>query len=388
MANYIGKVIFKIKNNKLLSKVMNQNDINLFYDVNAIINYNLNLYHNNSKIKFKIRNFLGKGTVGCVYLVELITKNSLLENQYYAIKISNKDCIKDLNSEVEMINIFKKENNIEHRSFPICYGLINKTFSMGVLYNFLGYYNLEKLKLNNYYLSFNNSILIIKQIIEQLINFKNIIHCDLKSSNVVYNIVNQNIITTIIDFGLSKNQTNLSNIISTNYITSPESLLSLDIFNICVDYEDNIKYDKHDYYGLFSIILNLFLKETYWNILTNYSKNYLHLSSKIMMKQEYSIIIVYCWYRFFYQNIEDLPNNSFKKLIRLIEKRYGELEDKAIHNFSDFFDFQILNNLDNKKLTPQKIIQLKDFLIKICHFDSNKRESLDKLLKHQFLEPI
>jgi serine/threonine protein kinase len=62
-----------------------------------------------------------------------------------------------------------------------------------------------------------------------MIELKDIIHCDLKSSNIVtnFNDIN-NIKVNIIDFGLMQHKDNAINLISTVYIASPESLLTHD----------------------------------------------------------------------------------------------------------------------------------------------------------------
>jgi len=151
----------------------------------------------NIDCSYNIYDCLGSGTIGNVYLLESLNKKN------YVIKVSKDSCKKDLMDE---LGIFKylKNNEINNKNFPIYYGDIKRTNKFGIIYPFLGKYNLDKFKI--YYinkLSFNNNIDIIKQIIEQLISFENIIHCDLKSSNIIIDFIENKLIATLTDLGLS-----------------------------------------------------------------------------------------------------------------------------------------------------------------------------------------
>ena len=82
--------------------------------------------------------------------------------------------------------------------------------------------------------------------------------------------INNNIFATVIDFGLAREDTSTSNVISTNYITSPESLLTISNFSECLINNQDLQLDKHDYFGLFSIILNLFINKSFWGLFSKY----------------------------------------------------------------------------------------------------------------------
>jgi serine/threonine protein kinase len=287
---------------------------NFTHSSKNILGLILIIYFGNKIEEYKLINYLGKGTIGQVYLIE-----SIINKKIYVIKISNFGYTDSLINEVKITkNHFSKEKII-HSSYPIYSGKFTNINSFGVIYPFLGYYNLDKLKKIDYKISFNNNVKIVKQLINQLINFKNIIHCDLKPANVVIN-VTSDITVTIIDFGLIKDSNDKEDIISTSFITSPESLLSLEDFKSCLD--SNITFEKHDYFGLFSIIVNLFVKTSYWEIIFNYLINHLKYDNQTIQKRKSIIIFVYIWYKFNYDTKEQIINQSLKKLIKKIENYY------------------------------------------------------------------
>ena len=262
----------------------------------------------------------------------------------------------------------------------------NNKKKIGIIYPFVGLYNLEKIKLINYNLNYNNIIEIIKQIIIQLKNLENIIHCDLKSSNVV---INNIIKPTIIDYGLINNVNIRESILTTIYITSPESLLLQDQYINIIN--NNINLSKHDNYGLFTIIIDLFMKNnlTYWNIIYKYLCNYLGFNDKLLHNQQLSYIYVYCWYRFCHKNIDNICD-IYKKLINNIIDYHIihykiNLEKINFLLFNDFFDLFILSNLDLNKIDVNNIILLKDFLINLINFNFNLRYNFDQLLNHNFI---
>ena len=187
--------------------------------------------NNNINYEYYIHNYLGDGTVGDVYLLEAFNKKE------YIIKISKSCCKKDLINELEIFHKHLKKNIINHKIFPIFYGNFDDSDNFGIIYPYLGQYNFEKFKIyHKNKLSFINNIYIIKQIIEQLISFDNIIHCDLKSSNIIIDIKEDFLIATITDLGLSNLIIPNKIVLSTNYITSPESLLTLpDFYKYIVD---------------------------------------------------------------------------------------------------------------------------------------------------------
>ena len=377
MENILKKIIFKLEGFNIGSTDIINNHI-IIFDKN-----------NDKDIKYKIINYLGKGTVGQVYLLEPV--NFISENNF-VIKISNPKCQEDLKKEVELVEYYFNKYNIKHRSYPIFWGNFNNLNAIGAIYPFLGFYNLEKIKKIQYKINWENNIQIIIQLINQLIGLKNIIHGDLKSSNVVIDIIknspldaNDKIIATIIDFGLIKKKTSKTNIISTNYITSPESLLSLEKYSKCVNSDETVNLSKHDYYGLFTIILDMFLKKGFWRMISSYLINQVKISSNYITKHEAIDIFGYSYYKIFYENHNDLPHNFYKKLIYKIEVNYPTISTKEFYNFDTFFRLYIEPNIDYTIFNSNNLVYFKDFLIKICHLDPDKRLELDELLIHPFL---
>jgi len=373
----LRKVIFKLDGFNIDSTDIINNHIILFDSENDLFDSN-----NDPKVKYKIINYLGRGTVGQVYLLESINFKS---DKKYIIKISNSECQKDLKNEVELIEYYFDKFDINHNSYPIFWGYFNNLNAIGVIYPYLGFYNLEKIKKINYKINWNNNILIIKQLINQLIGLKQIIHGDLKAANIVIDIIDNNFKATIIDFGLIKKKSSKRNIISTNYITSPESLLSLDRYCRCVEFDDPIIFSKHDYYGLYTIILDLFLKNGYWYIFSSYMTDHLKVASNHILKHEAIDIFGYAYYKFFYNDTKDLPYQTLKNLIYKIEINYPNISTKQFYDFDKFFKSYIEPNIDYSVFNSKYFNEFKDFLIKICHFDPNKRSNLKELLTHPFL---
>lgn len=370
MENILRKVFFKLDGFNIGSTDIINNHIILFDSDDDPI------------IKYKIINYLGKGTVGQVYLLEPINFKS---DKKYVIKISNSECQEDLKNEVESIEYYFDKYDINHNSYPIFWGDFDNLNAIGVIYPYLGFYNLEKIKKINYKINWNNNILIIKQLISQLIGLKQIIHGDLKSANVVIDIIDNNLVATIIDFGLIKKKSSKRNIISTNYITSPESLLSLDRYYKCIDSENPVNFSKHDYYGLYAIILDLFLKNGYWNMFSSYMIEHVKVPSSHILKHEAIDVFGYVYYRFFYNDAKELPYSTLKNLIYKIEINYPNISAKQFCDFDKFFKLYIEPNIDYTAFNYKYLNEFKDFLIKIYHFDPNKRSNLKELLTHPFL---
>jgi serine/threonine protein kinase len=346
-----------------------------------IIDSKLLIHKNNSEMIFKIINFLGKGTVGQVYLLEPISN----PGENLVVKISNSDCQEDLQREVKRVIKYFTEGNIKHKAYPKYFGNFDNLNAYGVIYPYLGFYNLDKIKSIKYHISWIYNIMIIKQLIKQVNSFTNIIHGDLKPPNVVIN-VTDSIEATIVDFGLIKKKNDKYGIISTNYVSSPESLLTLEEYNKFKEKEESIDYSKHDYFGLFCIIVNLFVKNSYWSILSKYITETFKVTNSFLLKHEAVLLFTYAWYRFFYKNINQLPNQSLKNLIIDIETKSVKPNfiDKFI-SWDIFFDKYIIESIDRSSFNFNYIELFRDFLKKLVHFDSSKRIDLDELLNHQFL---
>lgn len=347
------------------------------------INSRLVVKPNNDNISYgyKINNYLGDGTVGNVYLLE-----SYNNNKNYVIKISKSCCKKDLINELQIFSNFLKKNTINHKIFPIFYGDFDNSKDFGIIYPYLGQYNFDKFKtLHINKLSFKNNIQILKQIIQQLISFDTIIHCDLKTANIIIDIHEENLIATITDMGLSNLIIPNRTVLSTNYITSPESLLTLpEFYKLLVDKKE-LDIKKHDYFGIFSIILNLFMINNYWNILSNYLVSKLKMDIKFLVTQQASIIYVYIWYKF---NNSHSNNQSLKNVILAIEKTYPEIIKMDIINFETFFKLYIVPNLNLNIINNDQILLLYDFLVLLIKFDPIDRPSLEVLLLNPFLQAL
>jgi serine/threonine protein kinase len=356
---------------------MNNNIIECIFEIN---NSTLIIKPNNDNISYgyKIDKYINDGTIGKVYLLEFLNKKE------YIIKISKPSSKEDL---IDEINIFKfnlVRNNINNKIFPIFYGNFQNSDNFGIVYPYLGKHNFDTYKLyykNN--LSFVNNIDIIKQIIEQLISFDNIIHCDLKLSNIVVDMKNNKIITSIIDLGLSNLVIPTKTVLSTNYITSPESLLTMDNFSNCVVNKSDINIKKHDYFGLFCFIINIFLDKNYWDILDNYLTTQLKFNIEFILSQHASLIYVYIWYKF---NNSTTKNISLKNVILKIEKMYPQILEMKFINFETFFKLYILPNLNFNTIKKDKVILLYDFLSLLIKFDPDDRPEFKILLNNSFLQ--
>jgi serine/threonine protein kinase len=344
-----------------------------------IINSNLLIHYNKAYSIYKIINYIGKGTIGQVYLLE-----SQKDLSVCVIKISNSNCSEDLIDEVEFLRINFVKYNITHPSYPLFCGYFRNLKGFGVIYPYFGFYNLEKIKLINYKINFTNNKQIIKQIINQQIQLKNIIHCDLKPSNIVVDVLDNNIFATIIDFGLARENTTITNVISTIYITSPESLLTLFNFSECLINDKDLKLDKHDYFGLFSIILNLFINKSFWELFSKYLTD-IGFYNEFLHKHNSSVIFVYTWFRFSYEDKSHIINKSLLNIINKIEVMFPNITSKKFQDLDNFFDNYIRTYIDFDTINKSNLNDLKDFIKQILQFDYVARTDLDELLKHKFL---
>jgi serine/threonine protein kinase len=346
--------------------------------INIIGSY-LKVHQNKNQIIFKIIKYIGKGSVGKVYMIESVDNLKV-----FVIKISNPYCEEDLINEIELIESYFEENKIIYPSYPVYYGFFKKLECVGAIYPFVGFYNLEKIKSIDYKIGFTHNIQIIKQLIDQMIGFKNILHCDIKSSNIVIDIKQHNITTTIIDFGLMKSKQSKNDIISTNYITSPESLLTNHPFNVClVDIKD-LNLEKHDYYGLFTVIINLFVKKSFWSYLYQYLID-LNFNNEFIRTHESSSIYVYVWFKFFYKNKSYITNKSLFNLIEHIESIYQNISLKNFLDYDSFFEVYIINNINYNAINKLHITNLKNFTKLLIQFDSLYRPELSELKSDCFL---
>jgi len=445
--NILNKVVFKFegKNNVNINNILQKEKI----DNSFLCNCNLKTYLISNVIKFEIIKYLGEGIVGKVFLIKLLdnyeeeiqelkkteqiyeilntntqiiqeqkqTNNpennqeilekekiqQLLEKQenLFTLKISNIDSYYELYEEILLIQENLNNNDINIDNYPLYYGDFKNYRSFGIIYPFFGIYNLEKIKslslLNETKINLNyfKNIKIIKQLIIQLskLNINNIIHCDLKPCNIVINELNNNIKATIIDFGLIKNVNNLEPIMSTSYITSPESLLTIDKFKNILNKKEIIDYSKSDYFGLYTIILQLFLNKSYWKIIHNYLNKFCNYSFSLIDNSQFYIVYAYVWYKFFYNDYENIKSVSMKNLIVNIEYKYQFVKTKKYLKFDKFFEYYIISNIEPKYFEDENYntdifsSNLFDFLKSLINFEPKDRPSFIELLEHPFLNP-
>jgi serine/threonine protein kinase len=352
--NYdIKNVIFKIKYDEITKK----------YSI-------LKMYYDKIIKVFKVISHLGDGTYGKVYLIQDIN------TEVFALKVSTIDSEDTIIDEVHNIHNLFKNNNVNHPYYPICYGRINNDIGVCVVYQYFGFYNLENIK----NITLNESIFIIKELLKQLNNInKSIIHGDLKSSNVVLHDKTKE--PMIIDFGLTKSINDKNEVISTYYISSPESLLTLSEFKKCIDKIEELDISKHDYIGLFTIIISMYTVQHFWTIAYNYLVNHVKIKNEYLNKDKAIIVFVYMWYKFNYINPTQIINKSLYNLILKIEDLYPNIKNKHFINFLDFYNLYIVSNL---KIDLDKDL-LYDFLSKIIKFEPENRPSIDDLMKDHLL---
>lgn len=331
----------------------------------------------NSKIeKYKIIDFIGSGVIGKIYLLENLDGTNKKE---YVIKISNDDCDGDLMDEIRTFKKYYEKNRIVHKLYPKFYGKISNMDCFAIIYPYVGKYNLEKIKSININFSYNNNISIIIQIITQLKSLTNLIHCDLKTANIV--ISDNDLTATIIDIGLLRPSNINNNVYSTNFITSPESLLTFNSFLDCI--YDNFSVDKHDYFGLFTIVISLFTKIDYWSIISYYLIDELKIKKDFIISQESSLLYVYIWYKF---NNKKIENISLFNVITKIEALYPTLLKKEYIDYNTFFRKYIIPSINSDIINEDKLILLKNFTNLLIKFEPNERPSYDVLLTHPFLQ--
>jgi serine/threonine protein kinase len=365
---------------------MDKVNIEIKYKNGEIINSTIYIYYKKLNIaKFKIIESLGKGTIGHVFLINKIYSDiPIFPESNYVIKISNPKCMNEMIEEIyNTYHLFEK-NKIIHGYYPLLCGPIMNHENMGAIYPFVGSYNLEKVNNLQYIKDEDTNISIISQILDQMKEFKNIIHCDMKSSNIV---IYNNSIATVIDFGLIRSTKNPGEIISTVYATSPESLFTTKYKDIINNEEYKmIDFSKHDYIGLFGIVIDIFVKYGLWNNLCNYVTNILSISSSTIAQLESSDIYIYIWYKF---NPHQTLSDIYMKLIKEIEKRNPQLVNKPYLTFEEFFNIYITKNIypkyDKAAISGKKLELLKNFLIKLILIDPMERPSIKELMEDPFL---
>lgn len=352
-------------------------EINIM-DPKKIINTTIIFTTLNNIYIYKIIKFLGSGTNGNVYLIYLY-KDDIYINKF-VIKIANPKNSNDLLDELLNISECFKNNNIKHSSYPLYYGTINNSEQLAIIYLYLGYYDLDYIKKTNNIISYDDNINIIQQILDQLKSLNNIIHCDLKPANIVIDIKPDTIVANIIDFGLVYDLSTKQPILSTSYITSPESLLTLDKYKNCINKDEKLDLSKHDYCGLFTIIVNLFIKKNIFEVIIDYLTIFCNIQFDNIKIDSGIHIFVYMWYKFSYSSNKEIKNKSLFNLINNIEKNYPYILTVNFLNFNDFFNDFILLDL-NYNLKKDTIISLKKILKEIIHFESVYRPTIDELIK-------
>lgn len=346
-------VIFKL-NNKL--------------QINSIID----IIGEEFEYRYIIKKYLGKGTSGRVFLL----RNENMDDDDLVMKVSIDDykvLQKEINRVIKKFSLYNKE----YSGKPLYYGPIQNYNNLGIIYPYCGFTNLEVFKEYNYNFDLETIKSMIKQLIIQLKNLYPLVHCDIKPSNIVIDYKKSDWIVSIIDYGLLKHKNEKLNIISTSYITSPETLYTTYLY----DENINIVYDKVDYIGLFIVCLNFFLHLSPWTLISDYLMEYCSIPSNYLY-HEYSVyIFVYMFFRFNYKTIDEVKDENYKNIIRRILITFPFLEYNDFLNWNDFYENILLNNLKYE----EDIKNLKDFLFELIRFEHFNRNDFDSLLGHKFL---
>lgn len=308
--------------------------------------------------EYKIERKLGVGSTGTVFLIVNVVDNM----HTYVMKLSNRKCEHDLC--MELNNIINNLEPTDINSYPLYYGFTEYRKHAIIIYPFLGEYNLDNYKLL-FNLTLEEKLNIIKNLCEQLnvLILKNLIHGDLKPSNIC---IDKYYKLSIIDFGLLVNlKTDDIFINSTIYSMSPEALLTHNKYKNLITFNEKMNFSKHDYFGMFSIILNLFAKQNAWHIFYNYfiSINISEIKNKTF---------VYLWYKLNYKDKSELTNVTLLNLINYIEEKY-KYNQKKFSDFEEFFDFISSYLYFNNEI-------IKNLLKEFCVFEPNKRKSLNDII--------
>lgn len=139
---------------------------------------------------------------------------------------------------------------------------------------------------------------------------------------------------------------------------------------------------KHDYFGLFTFILNLFSKENYWYILNMHLTKNKKINPDFLLNQKSALIYVYIWYKF---NDSKCNNESLKKIILEIEKKYPHLLTMEFLNFDSYFRLHIFPNLNLNLIDEDKTTELFNLLSLLIKFDPIDRPTFETLLEHPLL---
>ena len=177
------------------------------------------------------------------------------------------------------------------------------------------------------------------------INDNNIIHCDVKPENILFNSKKINDKTNIVicDFGLSKEIKSLkklkfSNEIQTIWYRSPEISLKMDF-----DY-------KIDIWSLGCIFYEMIFNK----VLFISSDNIIHITNI------YNLLG-------YPKNSEILSNKNYKEIIK------NKPESK------DLYDKYLIELLKDKYQDINKIIKVTNLITNILNWDSNERPTYEKL---------
>jgi serine/threonine protein kinase len=308
--------------------------------------------------EYEIVKKIGSGTTGTVYLIVNVIDNT----KTYVMKLSNRKCEQDLCTELNNIIINLEPNDI--KSFPIYYGFTDVKRQSIIIYPYLGDNNLDNYKLLPN-LSFDDKKNIIKNLCEQLniLIFKKLVHGDFKPGNICIDTSNN---FSIIDFGLLVNlNSDYADIRSTIYCMSPEALLTHQKYYKFIDNGIKIDFSKHDYFGMFSIILTIFSKYNAWYLLSKYFND-------INISEIKNKTFVYFWYKLNYKDKSELTDVTLLNLINHIEEKYN-YNEKKFPDFEQFFNF-ISPHLDSNKEF------IKNLLKEFCVFEPNKRKTLNNII--------
>jgi hypothetical protein len=92
------------------------------------------------------------------------------------------------------------------------------------------------------------------------------------------------------------------------------------------------------------------------------------------------------WYRFSYDNIDQINDINYKKIINKIELLFPYIKTKNFMSWDNFFNNFIKIEHINRDIIDISIDNdLKSFLFDLIHFEPCNRPNLDLLLKHKFI---
>ena len=198
---------------------------------------------------YTVKNILGKGESGTVYLVQK-------ENKLYALKAVSLSKFADQDIKSRMVSEINISKTLNHPNVILFRDVFRTDTDLCILFEYYNYSNLTHY-INTTSVSEIEAIVLLKQICQgyQYLYKNKIMHRDLKTDNILLHKENDKIIIKIVDFGLSKLMSGSSMMTEqqaksfggTPYFMSPEQLNGVPYNHQCDIYSIGVVY----YYMLF-----------------------------------------------------------------------------------------------------------------------------------------